>query len=70
MRQLQKKAGRDLFIFPVSVNELMIASDNGEDIGWLKELIKRENSNDTPKDLRLSDSLYYYRREKGVFIKS
>ncbi len=68
LREISDQLGRDLYIFPSSVHEVLIAPINstGPDVGSLKDMVEEANRNCIPKDKILSDSVYRYSRSMNV----
>ena len=57
----------DLFLIPSSVHEwILIPTQNKADAQFIKEMIKEVNANEVAHHEVLSNSLYYYNREKDV----
>lgn len=64
------RLGTNLYILPVSIHEVvLIPIDSNLEYESLPEIIKAVNHTEVLKEDFLSDSLYYYSREKrGIFI--
>ncbi len=64
--ELSRSLGKDLFILPSSVHEVILLPDTGdEDPECLKEMIHEVNITQVSPEDRLSDELYYFDRETG-----
>ena len=64
-----KKQGCDMFVLPSSVHEMMIIPDEGTvEADDLRQMIKDVNMSldERERALFLSDSVYVYRRDKGM----
>ena len=61
LKEISEKLGRNLFVIPSSVHELILLPDRGyEDVSYLKDMIYEVNRTQiAPQDV-LSDSLYYF----------
>lgn len=66
LKDLSDKLGRNLFLIPSSVHEIIAFADDGEeDTGCIKDMIFSINRTQVePQDV-LSDSLYYFDRDTG-----
>ena len=71
LREISGRLGRDLYIFPSSIHEVLIAPVNieGPDVGSLKDMVEEANRNGIPKDEILSDSVYRYSRSMDIVEK-
>ncbi len=59
------KAGRNLYLIPSSIHEIIVIADDGNvDTECLEAMIKEVNSKHVPREEQLSDHAYYYDREK------
>lgn len=58
-----EKRGKDIFILPSSLHEVLLLEDTGEeDCGALMELVKHVNATEVPAEDVLSGSVYKYER--------
>lgn len=63
IKELSAKLGKDLYIIPSSVHELiLIPCQENEDVQYMKEMIWEVNRTQVATDEVLSDALYYYDR--------
>ena len=67
LKDFAEKQGKDLFILPSSVNELIILNDQGQDPGQLLEIVKEVNRTQVPQSEFLSDSVYHYSAGEDQF---
>jgi hypothetical protein len=67
LESIGKALGKDLFILPSSVNELIILTDQGQDPGQLLEIVKEVNRTQVPQSEFLSDSVYHYSAGEDQF---
>lgn len=66
LSELSRTLGRNLFILPSSVHEVILLPDTGdEEPERLKEIIHEVNETQVSPEEKLSDELYYYDREAG-----
>ena len=66
LNRFAEEQGRNLFILPCSVHELLLLKqEEGVDVQNLKEIVREVNdeSGDIKQEEKLSDSIYYYARE-------
>ena len=70
LEEIAKKMGRNLYIIPSSVHEMLVLPDDGSnDGGYLQKLIAEVNVTQVEPEAVLSDQLYYYdSREKQIRI--
>ena len=61
--------GKDLFILPSSINELIILTDSGQDPGRLLEIVKEVNRTQVAPAEVLTDAVYHYGRGGKGFRK-
>lgn len=61
--------GRDLFVLPSSVNEMIVVSDAGQDPKKLLTVVKEVNRTQVPPGEVLTDSVYYYTRKNDRLRK-
>ena len=66
---IEMALGKDLFILPSSVNELIIVTDNGQDPQRLLEIVREVNRTQVAPGDVLTDAVYHYSRRKGGFHK-
>ena len=64
-----KALGKDLFILPSSVNELILVTDSGQDPEVLLQIVKEVNRTQVEPGDVLTDAVYHYSRRKGGFHK-
>ena len=60
LESIGKALGRDLFILPSSVNELILLTDKGQDPEQLLKIVSDVNRTQVPPSEFLSDSVYHY----------
>ena len=61
--------GKDLFLLPSSVNEMIILTDCGQDPETLLKIVKEVNRTQVVESEQLTDAVYHYSREKDHFKK-
>ena len=61
--------GKDLFILPSSINELIILTDSGQDPGRLLEIVREVNKTQVAPSEVLTDAVYHYGRGGRGFRK-
>ncbi len=67
LRDLARKLGRNIYILPSSVHELLLVTDDtGFDGADLTEMVYTVNRTQLEWEEVLSDSIYYYDREKDT----
>ncbi|MBR5421630.1 MAG: hypothetical protein IK115_10810 [Lachnospiraceae bacterium] len=65
LRDFAEQLGRDLYILPSSVHEVILLPDDGlEEPGRLNEMVREVNATQVPAEEILSDRVYYYDRRK------
>ena len=64
-----KALGKDLFILPSSVNELILVTDSGQDPGVLLQIVKEVNRTQVEPGDFLTDAVYHYGRNGEGFQK-
>lgn len=65
LQKLADELQANLYILPSSVHEVILVEDTGEeDILYLKQMVKEVNETQVLPEEILSDSVYYYDREK------
>lgn len=62
-----KALGKDLFILPSSVNELILVTDSGQDPEILLQIVKEVNRTQVEPGDVLTDAVYYYGRNGKGF---
>lgn len=63
LKTLADEAGKNLYVIPCSIHEVIILQDSGrEDAVRLREIIAEVNSTQVEPEEILSDNLYYYNR--------
>ncbi len=66
LRNFAEEVGEDLYILPSSIHEvLLIPDDGGFEKNELEGLVSEVNLTQLAIDEKLSDSVYYYKRETG-----
>ncbi len=66
LAQVAEREGRNLYIIPSSIHEVIILPDSGEeDEEHLREMIAEVNSTQVEPEEMLSNSLYYFERLTG-----
>ena len=65
LESIGKALGKDFFILPSSMNELIILRDFGQDPLELLQIVKYVNRTDVPPEEVLADAVYYYSRNGG-----
>ncbi|MCQ2506689.1 MAG: DUF5688 family protein [Lachnospiraceae bacterium] len=66
MKTLHEKIGRNYFVLPSSIHEVIIVPDNGNFNGnELKHLVHQVNTNEVPIEEILSDEVYYV-KDDGI----
>lgn len=58
------KLGKDYYILPCSIHELIILPICDVELEWLKEMVVTINADKLQREVVLSDSIYYFDREK------
>ena len=67
LRNFANKLGRNYYILPSSINELILLPDDGYLEPYeLKNIVCGVNASEIDADEFLSDSVYYYDREQDV----
>ena len=64
-----KALGKDLFILPSSVNELILVTDSGQDPEVLLQIVKEVNRTQVEPGDFLTDAVYHYGRNGEGFQK-
>lgn len=60
-------AGRNLYILPSSVHELILIPDNGNySVDDMRETVRTINETQVPEQDRLSDTIYYFQKDSGT----
>lgn len=69
LRRFAESANTDLYILPSSLHEVIILPKIGwEDVSGLKTMVKEVNATQVDPEDVLSDSVYYYNREKDELL--
>ena len=55
--------GRDLFVLPSSINEMIVVTDTGQDPENLLSIVREVNRTQVAPEEVLSDAVYYYNRK-------
>ena len=64
LKEFAESAGRDLYILPSSVHEVILLPDMGyEDVDMLKKMVCEVNDTQLSPDEVLSDTIYHYDRD-------
>ncbi len=67
MKNVFEQVGKDFFVLPSSVHELLVVPRNLEmDAEQLKEMVISINESEVAPEERLSDNVYYYSFDKGL----
>ena len=61
--------GRDLFVLPSSINEMIVVTDDGQDPEPLLKIVMDVNRTQVAPEDVLSDSVYYYNRETDCLCR-
>lgn len=62
--------GKDLYVLPSSVHEvILLPADGTQDSGQLEEMVREINRTQVEEEEVLSDSVYYYRRKDDSFFQ-
>ena len=61
--------GRDLFVLPSSINEMIVVTDTGQDPENLLSIVREVNRTQVAPEEVLSDSVYYYNRKTDKLRK-
>lgn len=70
LMELAEKIGMNLFVLPCSVNEIICVPDTGTmEKETLQEMVQEINETQVVADEVLSNSVYYFDKEKGVVEK-
>lgn len=70
LMELAEKSGMNFFVLPSSVNEIICVPDMGTmKKEFLQDMVQEVNKTQVRENEILSDSLYYFDREKGVVEK-
>ena len=65
LEKFAEKKECNLFILPSSVHEVLLLPDRGEEnLGFLMDMVRKINREEVSEEEILSDSVYYYDREK------
>lgn len=66
LNQIAEELNSNLFIYPSSIHEVLILPDEGtrKQRRMQKEMVEEVNESDVPPEERLSNSVYYFDREK------
>jgi hypothetical protein len=59
--------GRDLYLLPSSINEMIAITDNGQDPERLYEIVREVNRTQVSEADLLTDAVYYYKRDLNSF---
>lgn len=63
LRKLSEEAGKNFYVIPCSIHEVILLPDSGAENGaQLQEIIKEVNRTQVDPEEVLSDNLYYYNR--------
>ena len=68
LNKVAEKFGTDLYIIPCSIHELILVKKEpgmDVDLNYMKELVCNVNQTELKEEDILSNSLYYFSREKG-----
>lgn len=65
LHKLAIKEGKNLFLLPSSVHEMIALADTGQDIDDLQRMVKEVNSTQVAEEEILADSVYYYDKNTG-----
>ncbi len=69
LKKIAHEAGANLYILPSSVHEVILLAETGEEnVRFLKEMVREVNETQLLPEEVLSDSVYYYDREKREII--
>ncbi|MDF2950707.1 MAG: hypothetical protein K0S18_290 [Anaerocolumna sp.] len=69
IRDFARKIGKDLFIIPSSIHEIIMVPDNGSmDADDIKNMVVDVNSSQVAPEEVLSDSVYLYNRDNDSII--
>ena len=61
--------GRDLFVLPSSINEMIVVTDTGQDPENLLSIVREVNRTQVAPEEVLSDAVYYYDRKTDKLRK-
>ena len=61
--------GRDLFVLPSSINEMIVVTDTGQDPENLLSIVREVNRTQVAPEKVLSDAVYYYDRKTDKLRK-
>ena len=69
LKSFADAAGRDLFVLPSSVHEVLLLPDSGEnEPEGLSEIVREINRTAVAPEEVLSDHVYYFSRERGLIL--
>lgn len=61
------KKDSNLYILPSSIHELILVLDNGNYcVDEMRESVKKINEAEVPETERLSETIYYFRKDRGI----
>ena len=61
--------GKDLFLLPSSINEMIMVTDTGQDSRYLYEIVKEVNRTQVTGSELLTDAVYHYDRKADSFCR-
>ncbi len=61
--------GKDLFLLPSSINEMIMVTDTGQDPRELYEIVREVNRTQVPGSELLTDAVYHYDRKADSFCR-
>lgn len=67
IKSLSEELQSDLYILPSSIHEIILVRDNGNlDSNALKEMVSEVNNTQVPEEEVLSESVYFYSRQRDA----
>ena len=69
MQEAADYIGRDFFILPSSVHEVILLPDSGEEPEGLLQIVTEINHTQVSEEEILTDAVYFFQSEKGEIVK-
>jgi len=70
LKDIGEKLNNDFYVFPSSIHEVIVMPNiPGCDAEYFSEMVKQINANEVKEEEILSDSVYFYNREKGDLVR-
>ncbi len=65
LESIREALGRDFYVLPSSINEILVLRDFGQDPIGLLEIVKSVNRKEVPPEEVLADAVFRYSRSEG-----